>query len=72
MAPLVDMQPCQPEDNVSKLRWVDLANHKPLAVENDDADDLVNKVNPPMITKHRDPSLLYGLKSNLKGSKPNQ
>ncbi len=68
MAPLAELRHMMPDDMASKLRWTDQGG-RPLAVENADMDDLVNKVNPPRITSHRNPNIMIGRRSNMKGSR---
>lgn len=56
MAPLVDLSQVNIDEGKSfAIRWVDEANaNRPLAEESADEDDLVNKINPPMIMNHRE------------------
>jgi hypothetical protein len=57
MAPLVDLSLVNIDEGKSfAIKWVDelAANSRPLAEESADEDDLVNKINPPMIMNHRD------------------
>jgi len=55
MAPLVDLSLVNLDEGKSfLLKWVDEASNRPLAEESADEDDLVNKINPPMIMNHRD------------------
>ena len=53
MAPLADLNGYD-EKNSYTLKWVDEKFKKPLTEENLDEDDLVNKMNPPPITNHRE------------------
>lgn len=53
MAPLADLNGYD-EKNSYTLKWVDEKFKKPLTEENLDEDDLVNKLNPPPITNHRE------------------
>ena len=70
MAPLVDLSQVNIDEGKSfAIKWVDEAGPRPLAEESADEDDLVNKINPPMIMNHRDNQKL--VKSIVKGSKLN-
>jgi hypothetical protein len=53
MAPLADLNGYD-EKNSYTLKWVDEKLKKPLTEENLDEDDLINKLNPPPITNHRE------------------
>lgn len=56
MAPLADLNITNgfEEKTTFTLQWMDEKNKKPLTEENLDDDDLINKVNPPPITSHRE------------------
>jgi hypothetical protein len=55
MAPLVDLRDINiDEDKNFTLVWSDEAQKRPLAEEGPDEEDLVNKINPPPITNHRE------------------
>lgn len=57
MAPLVDLSGVNIDEYKNfTLKWVDetVVNKKPLAEENLDEDDLVNKINPPPIMNHKE------------------
>ena len=55
MAPLVDLSQVNIDEEKSfALKWVDENLNRPLAEEGADEDDLVNKINPPMIMNHRE------------------
>ena len=49
------------------MKWIDEKFKKPLTEENLDEDDLVNLVNPPPITNHRESHRL--VKPIVKGSR---
>lgn len=53
MAPLADLNGYDEKSSYT-LKWVDEKFKKPLTEENLDEDDLVNKLNPPPITNHRE------------------
>ena len=53
MAPLADLNGYDEKSSYT-LKWVDEKFKKPLTEENLDEDDLVNKMNPPPITNHRE------------------
>ena len=53
MAPLADLNGYDEKSSYT-LKWVDEKLKKPLTEENLDEDDLVNKLNPPPITNHRE------------------
>lgn len=67
MAPLVDLSGVNiDEDKLNTLKWVDEASKRPLAEEGPDDEDLVNKVNPPPITLHKQSKSLRPI---VKGSR---
>lgn len=71
MAPLVDLSGINiDEDKNFTLQWVDEATNlnRALAEEGPDEEDLVNLVNPPPITYHRESR---SVKSIIKGSRLN-
>jgi hypothetical protein len=67
MAPLIDLSGINiDEERLLTLKWVDESGRgKELAEEGSDEDDLINKINPPMINSHREGR---NLKSAIKGS----
>ena len=69
MAPLADLNLANGMDEKTSytLKWVDEKLKKPLTEENLDEDDLVNKMNPPPITLHRQD--LKHVKPIVKGSR---
>jgi hypothetical protein len=55
MAPLVDLSQVNIDENrYVTMKWVDESLQQPLTAEGPDEEDLINLVNPPMITNHKE------------------